>query len=109
MVIISFVEPVVAPKQLSTWTINESAILLSWQCTDEVKIGYIIVCQKHDDPMNYWVRNVTMGCTQLEQGIRSNIVYTCMVASFNNIGNGPFSNRVHTVPQYEGMLLDWGM
>ena len=62
------------------------------------------MCHKHDDPTNIWVHNVTIGCTHLEQGITSNIVYTCMVASFNNISNGPFSDPVHTVPLYEGML-----
>ena len=36
-------------------------------------------------------------------------MYTCMVASFNTIRHGPFSNLVYTVPEYEGNLLKYVM
>ena len=100
-----------APAQLSVWSVNMSAILLSWQCTDELKIGYILFCHQHDNPTNYWVQNVTTpnSCVHLEEegiAVGSSHVFTCMVASFNEFGFGPFSDPVNIVPQFDGMLLD---
>lgn len=100
-----YVVPLVAPGELSAWIINMSAILFSWQCTEEYKTGYIILCQQYHNMVEFWIRNVTndvQPCTHLVQGIRSSIVFTCMVASFNDVGLGTFSNPVTTAPQFDG-------
>lgn len=100
----------VPPAQLSLWYINMSSVLFSWQCTDEYKIGYVIYCYQEDNITNMWFHNVTTlnSCVYLEeQCLRSNHVFICKVTSFNEFGFGPSSHAVHTIPQYEGMLLDY--
>jgi len=85
--------PLTSPRELSVWSINASAIFLSWQCTDEVIGGHVIQYQQSDGVM--WTRHVPMTpCTFLERNISSNMSYTCMVASYNGVGTGPFSNPV---------------
>ena len=100
-----FTAPVIAPGQLSVLVINVSTILFSWQCTEEYKLGYIILCYQHDYPLNFWTRNITtMGsCHHPEYDISNDVMFTCMVASFNEIGPSQFSDPVYIVP---GMLLN---
>lgn len=86
--------PIVAPGHLSTLIINMSSILFSWQCTDEYKTGYVIACYQSDV---HWTHNVTgtTSCLHLEHDLTRNIEFTCMVASFNEIGFGVPSNHVN--------------
>ena len=67
-------------------------------------MGYVIFCYQHNNPLNYWTRNVTTigTCRHLEHDISRNVMYICTVASFNEIGHSNFSDPVYIVP---GMLL----
>ena len=91
------------PGELFVWSINASVILLSWQCTDDVISGYVIQYQQSNSVT--WTRHVAMTpCTYLEQNISSNMSYTCMVASYNEIGTGPFSDPVTVVTPPAGNI-----
>lgn len=101
-----------APGKLSIWSINVSTVLLSWKCTDEYKIGYVIVCYSNNTFIFH--RNITTlnDCHYLEQDFKSNVTYSCEVASYNaysKFGVGPFSDPVLVTLHYDGMLLDCSM
>ena len=100
--------PLVPPGQLSTLVINMSTILLSWQCTDEHKISYVIFCHDHNDPTIFWDHNVTT-CYHLEQGDKRSNNFACRVASYNEVYIGPFSKSVNITLEYDGMLLYYNM